>query len=449
MKSVFSYGASTAGAARGAGVNVHAGGWRMPVKKSLRILIADNETAFRNTLGRLLTKAGHKVHTVAGSPATVWATLGQEGTDLAFLDWPLAASKDFALLRKMAAHPATARTARIVTVTEADAAAAQAARDKLSCPLLDKDYTPQQLKDAVKAALGGARSAGGDSGPKPGDLAARCFSQGLAQLKAKAFDGAILAFSKALKARKIFPEACKGLGMAFAGQGDRDRALHFLNKALEQYRAAGRTESAAKLEEYIEAHYGPGKAQVAQAPEPAPAPEPAQEPQAPPPAAPPAQGNGLDEDDTLVNLQDVLGDLGVEDADSMNVEVGGEEWYCRSAEDAEETETILDGEESADKGKERRKHPRTALVENFVRLSKRKELHPAVDICIDGIGFKNQGREFLRGDELVLDLLSIGEEVIMKKVSVEVRHVTKGLVGCRFIDLSGRNRKALERLLGW
>ena len=418
----------------------------MSVRKSLRVLIADNEATFRNALGKLLTKAGHKVDTTTGTPSTVWSSVSQGNVDVVFLEWPLASAKDFALLRKMAATPAAARTAKIVTVSPEHAAEVKAGGDKLSCPALAKDYTPADLKEALKQALSASRK-GCAHVPQPGEEAAKLFSRGLELLKAKEFDAAILDFSKAVKARRMFPEACKGLGMAFMGQGARDRALHFLNKALEQYAALGRTESAGKLEEYIRAHFGPGSAAK---PGPGGAAAPGREVAAAPSLAVTLAEQPLDENDTLTNLREVLGDVEGEDAESLNVEVGGEEWYCRSSEEVkEEKETILDKAESSDKGKERRMHRRTPLVENFVRMHKRKELHPAVDICIDGVGFKDQGREFLPGDVVFLDLLSIGEEVLMKKVEVQVRHVTKGLVGCRFENLSSRNRKALERLLGW
>ena len=423
----------------------------MPVAKSLRILIADNDTAYRNALGRLLTKAGHQVHTAAGGPAAIWASLEKGGFDLALVDWSLASAKDFVLLRKMAAHPSTSRVAGVVTVAEADAAEAAKARGRLSCPLLAKSSSPQELTQAIKQALGGQRKAGATGSPQ-GEEEAALFAAALEKLKTKDFSGALLGFSKALKTRKVFPEACKGLGMACAGLGQRERALHFFRKAVEQYRGQDRKESAHKLEQYLLQAF-PEAAGAVSPPEPDHAPDPAAVPGGDGAAAHETARETAHEtameDDTLTTLATGLGLPEDGGADSLNLEVGGEEWYGRISEEAkEETETILGEEEADAAGRENRAHPRLTLVENFVRLARRKELHPAVNISLGGIGFKDQGLAFEPGEALTFDLLGIGSEVLMKKATAQVRHVSKGLVGCRFADLSPRNRKALEKLVG-
>ncbi|THB66003.1 MAG: response regulator [Desulfovibrio sp.] len=404
----------------------------MAAKRKLRVLVADDDAAFRNRLGRMLTKAGHTVATTAGDPAIIWQSIEKAEPDLAVIEYSLAARKDFSLLRRMAAYRATAEAARILVV---DAEHEQQARDacpRVSATLLPKEHTPEDLKLALKVALASRGLATG----KRSEDAPAVFSSALAKLKAKDFTGAVLGFSRAAKLREIFPEAYKGLGLAFEGQGDMDRALRFFAKAVGQYHLADRPESAFKLEEYVRARFPEAGQGI------------------PPGDHVPGQDQDALGDETMEFLSKSIGLSPQESAESLSVEVEGEDWYCRPAgETKEERETILDtsedDEDSQEPRQERRKDPRQPLVENFVRLAKRRELYPAVDISSGGIGFKDQGRVFSPGDELVFDVLSMGEEVLMKKVAAQVRHVTKGLVGCCFGELSSRNRKALEQLLGW
>lgn len=98
------------------------------------------------------------------------------------------------------------------------------------------------------------------------------------------------------------------------------------------------------------------------------------------------------------------------------------------------------------KGDERRRALRVPLADYFVIVRKRPEEFPVVDMSLTGIGFKSLDQSFQPGDILELSLQAL-KEVRAKRLKAEVRHITKGVVGCMFRDLSGRQQKRLEAIL--
>jgi tetratricopeptide (TPR) repeat protein len=96
--------------------------------------------------------------------------------------------------------------------------------------------------------------------------------------------------------------------------------------------------------------------------------------------------------------------------------------------------------------REKRRFPRIPLADYLVRLAKRKEPHPVVDICRQGIGFKSLDQPFKQGQTLHFDLMIL-EKVKVKKLAAVVRHVSGELVGCELLDLSKKQRKQLDEIL--
>lgn len=96
--------------------------------------------------------------------------------------------------------------------------------------------------------------------------------------------------------------------------------------------------------------------------------------------------------------------------------------------------------------REKRRFPRIPLADYLVRLAKRKEPHPVVDLCREGIGFKSLDQAFKQGQTLHFDLMIL-EKVKVKKLTAVVRHVSGELVGCELLDLSGKQRKQLDEIL--
>lgn len=97
-------------------------------------------------------------------------------------------------------------------------------------------------------------------------------------------------------------------------------------------------------------------------------------------------------------------------------------------------------------GNEKRRSRRIPLADCSIRYAKRKDPLPVIDICREGVGFKNEGVVFEKGAKLTLDLLGL-EKVKVKKFRVLVRHVTGEHVGCEFVDLSDKQRKQIDDLL--
>lgn len=95
---------------------------------------------------------------------------------------------------------------------------------------------------------------------------------------------------------------------------------------------------------------------------------------------------------------------------------------------------------------EKRRSPRIPLADFFLRFPKRKEHQLVVDICREGIGFKLGDMAIRRGQKLQFDLM-VFEKVKIKKLHAVVRHVTHGLVGCEFLELSKKQRKILESVI--
>ncbi len=109
------------------------------------------------------------------------------------------------------------------------------------------------------------------------------------------------------------------------------------------------------------------------------------------------------------------------------------------------TVPVLDDTAEA-KGREKRRSPRVPLAEYFLSFSRRKDPLAVVDICREGVGFKTGEDRFQKGQELQFDLMSMGR-VKIKKLKVVVRHQTGRQVGCEFVNLSAKQRAALDELL--
>ncbi len=108
--------------------------------------------------------------------------------------------------------------------------------------------------------------------------------------------------------------------------------------------------------------------------------------------------------------------------------------------------SAVDAHESQQDYREKRRFPRIPLADYLVRLAKRKDPHPVVDLCRQGIGFKSLDQAFKQGQTLHFDLMIL-EKVKVKKLTAVVRHVSGKLVGCELLDLSGKQRKQLDDIL--
>ncbi len=109
---------------------------------------------------------------------------------------------------------------------------------------------PVKATGAISGATSGETSGetfGDALGETASDKARRLFAEGREALKAKDLDRAIASFSKILAMRGRFPDACRGLAIAWQRKGDLAKFHHYLNKAAEGYVWRGHNAEAEKL----------------------------------------------------------------------------------------------------------------------------------------------------------------------------------------------------------
>jgi len=93
-----------------------------------------------------------------------------------------------------------------------------------------------------------------------------------------------------------------------------------------------------------------------------------------------------------------------------------------------------------------RRAERISLADYFVRLSRFKPPHPVVNLSTGGIAFKVDKARIGTGDKVGFDLMAL-DEVKIRKLRAEIRHISAGVAGCRFVELSERQQNAIETVI--
>lgn len=142
-------------------------------------------------------------------------------------------------------------------------------------------------------------------------------------------------------------------------------------------------------------------------------------------------------------LTDVLNGAQAHDEDGFEMEVEGSYVSVSKPPDPPVQKIV---EQQKQDCREKRRSPRIPLADYFLRFPKRREHQLVVDISREGVGFKVGDMPLRRGQKLQFDLM-VFEKVKIKKLQAVVRHVTHGMAGCEFMELSRKQQKLLDTLI--
>ncbi len=90
---------------------------------------------------------------------------------------------------------------------------------------------------------------------------------------------------------------------------------------------------------------------------------------------------------------------------------------------------------------------RVQFAELAVRLAKGKQNLPVVDMSESGVGFKPMDEEFKQGQKITFDLVTLGDPKV-KKLSGTVRRVGSVLIGVSWNRLNAKQQELLDEMLG-
>lgn len=463
----------------------------------MRILIADENPETRRRLAAQLAEAGHGDHIFAEDILATWEVLQSGKADFVVIDWSVAAMADFLLfhkvrrLRDLSEIPLVIAAPPEGELSEAELAkAAKAGADAL----VRKPVNAAELKRAVADTLAARKGHKPQTDKAPeGEakdqaeareiMALKLFFRGYKKLELRKFPAAIMDFAQALKHNPLFPEAMKGIAEAVKGAGDLEKSRHFLFKAAQTYAVMGRDEECAELFHILlkanpetanpfkaaaDFFLETGRRQKALD---ALAKAQRMQPKDVDLAYALARLH-LDMGDTVgaeMALAGVIERMGAHpEAAALFEDLTGIHWKeaCRKGQQkapgrteasatppaAVETDACEDPPQAAAKGQkpeDMRKNPRRATLFLFVRPAKTREDWPVLDLSAGGLGVgvrRGQG-PFATGNELTVDLFSDGKVKAKKLPVIVVRH-DKFTAGCRFGELTDKQRQQLAQLLG-
>ena len=260
--------------------------------KSLRILVAEENPVTQRVLSNMLIYNGHNPLLFADTSESVLEGLSRDDVDLALINWGIVSAQDFALLKVIQDKGIYELLPLMVMVPgmDEDCVAKLSSYGIKHCiPLpIPAHLLPKKIEEAVyaspKARLPAKPDASEDhagDGPKHGDVmddvlgstaipasvaaevaaiqkayarkaapppdAKALYSKGREALMARRFDEAVGFFVQALDLKPLSPTVCKGLGLAYQGQGEQSKARHYFNKAAVSYVRTGKYEEAARL----------------------------------------------------------------------------------------------------------------------------------------------------------------------------------------------------------
>ncbi len=438
----------------------------------MRVLVLESTPEMGEETARLVKEAGH---TVIRSVNTVDAALGSliARPDLVLADVSLAAADHGRLIQELAR---SAKPISSLLILPKHSPRLLEAVQKLGVMgQVVRPFTAQDLETALaplqRPAASGQRTSEAlqleRSVQKQQTIdtkARNFFLRGFGNLKLRKFDAAVLDFAKALKCQSLFPEAYKGLAEAFRGQGDLEKSGQFLTQAAIAYVLTDREEDAEKLYETLrkadpeapnpfhvaaERLKDQGKQEKAlQCHEKAAALSPHDA----------SVQSGLGQaymdagrkDEALATIAPLLEKgKGSEAASQLFLSITGEEFSQRQSKKTKQSKvTILDDKDDKDEKdfNEKRRAPRIPLADHFIKLAGHEEPFPVVDISRTGIGFKSLEKPFKPGQAIQGDLVTL-EKTQIKKLTLTVAHATKGLVGCRFSNMTEKQKKQLNYLL--
>ena len=466
----------------------------MSVKGNIGILVAEPQPAVRDIIGKILDDNGYKNVRFASKHGEIMDILHARETDLALLDFKLATDDTFALIDDIVLDEHLYRLPMVLMGNKApigliDEAMRLGARDYINKPFtpyllmvrLEKIIFGQPKPVRKRKAKAGEEAealelAGGDpsavaasgelveveppeSVRRQQDMAKRLFLDGHRLLKQKYHDKAMKKFAAAARVNTLFPEAYKALAEVFRQLGDHDRSSQFLSKAAETHAWLGQEKEAVqafnlsrKLDPKAPNPFktvGDHMAGSMHAREVSHAYERAVELTPKEPGVRVALSRSYMEtgqrEKAAETLRPMLGKGEIpEDMQHviMQVRPAGD----RTTGGGRRQFLTVDAGGGPYEGKERRRAMRIPLAEYSARVPSRDDSFQVFDVSSVGISFKHGGQEFKPGDKLSFDLLTL-DGVKAKKIRAVVRRLTPLVVGCDLLQLSPKQKAALDKVL--
>ncbi|MGE4299053.1 MAG: response regulator [Desulfovibrionaceae bacterium] len=459
----------------------------MAVPKDIRLLVADGDPTIRKALGKELRQIGLANVVFAGELQSTAAALKNGHFDLLVVDWDIAAFKDFLLVRKIRTSNRLSEIPILVMAREDTKENRRQAKSAGAGGFVAKPFATQALLAEVEASLKGRKRAvapvvpgakaatpgpAGKAAPAPAQAPApldprakQLFQAGYAKLKAQQFDEALKDFEQAFKIDDLFAEAYKGAAFAAKGRGDAAGSKHFMGKAAESYVVHDRHEDAATI-------YGNLRKADPNAPNPFKNAGKRLRAEGRLDSAAAALEKGFEfspqDDELAAELAFTYKDQGADEKaeDFLRELLGGDGEFPLAAEtflsltgqdfysigggdvgEAPEMQFLEDKKNVKKSGADLRTAKRLAMADYSARELKTKVLLSVIDISITGIGFKPMAGKFKEGDVVRFDLIALGN-VKAKKMAAKVMRVTPNVVGCQFVEVSGKQKKVLEVLFG-
>lgn len=466
----------------------------MSVKGNIGILVAEPQAAVRDIIGKILTDNGYEKIRYASEHAEVMDILHAHETDIALLDFTLATDNTFALIDDIVLDRHLYRLPMILMGNKApmgviDEAMRLGARD-----YINKPFTPYLLmvrlekiifgppkavrkrKAKAKEEAEALELAGGDASaleasaemvePEPSKhvaeqqgLAKRLFLDGHKLLKQKYHEKALAKFAAAARVNTLFPEAYKALAEVFRELGDHERSSQFMSKAAETHAWLGQNKEAEQSfklsRKFDDKAPNPFKTvgdhmagavhgrEVSSVYERAVALTPKESSVRV--ALSRSYMESGQKEKAAETLRPMMGKGEIpEDMQHVIMQV-------RPAQDRttgrsrSQFLTVDDGCGSYE-GEERRRAERIPLAEYSARMPSKADSFQVFDVSAVGISFKHGGEKFEIGDRLHFDLFTL-DGIKAKKVRGVVRRVTPLIVGCDLLQLSGKQKTALDKVL--
>ncbi len=442
----------------------------MSFKATMGFLVGEPNKQVRGILAKILDENGYKNVTFVSDAQAVLDELHKHETDLALLDFDLAAENNFRVVDEVALDKHLYRLPLVLMGNNSPMGLIDEAMRLGAREYINKPFTPYLLMVRLekiilgpqpkvmrrKAAAGTPEAAQGELEQLPvpkgvveqQNLSKRLFLDGHEMLKNRQYDKALKRFAAAARVNMLFPEAYKGLAEVFRAMGMLDRSSQFLAKAGETYAWLGNDEEAGKVFEVSRKMdpsapnpyktVGDHLAGQKQSPERLRAYERAVE------LSPKDHGarvalsrayadSGQKERATAA-LRPLMG-KGEIPPDMRHLIVGVNR---AEAEPGREINFMSDTVGGGD-GVEKRGAKRIPLAEYAARTPRGDDSFAVVDASISGISFKHNGQQFEVGEQLTLDLLTM-DGVKVKKLKAVVKRVAPRVVGLEIRGLTGKQR---------
>ncbi|MBG0777948.1 MAG: tetratricopeptide repeat protein [Desulfovibrionaceae bacterium] len=424
-----------------------------------RLLIVDADESGRTMAAGVATAAGVAEVAFAPDSKRAFALLKAGGADFVLADFDTLEAESFVLTKAMRHDEALAGVPLLVGVATTEQERIRAAVLAGARNFIAKPFEAEALATKIECLQVAA---------DPADLEARKhFARGFAFLKSRKHYQATAEFAKALKLKRNFPEAIKGLAEAKLGMGDHAGSNALLGKAAESYALLDRDGEALRLYEELK-RQNPATANPFQT------------------AARRHKAEGrLDkaierfekavsaapqDADVACELSETYQEVGDEEkavqtiTDALErtggggssvkaqihfLNLTGTSWkdYCIDKEKQKKVTVIEDeGPPEEPKYNEHRKAARIPLADYVMLVPRRADPLHVVNISMGGIAFKTEEDTPAVGQVLTFDLGS-QEAVKIKKLQVVIRHSTRGVSGGSFVDLNPKQKKLLEKIL--